>query len=425
MANKLYRAKAPDGTIIEFMAPEGLTEEARQKLAYLEYQAKKTGKLPGRELDAKPEPPSAEPAAEPPAEPPGRLEQYKEAAKQELGNVGAGVAGAGAGLAAGILEAKKMGPASVFEKGTAGAMRGMGVAPGAPAVPAAPAAPPVTPPAGPAILGPSGAPMAPPGGAPGRLPVPMGPADAGRMPAGQTGAQTYNWAKSAGLTDIDAGRALDMSKRPGGAADLVNKRREALTLLQDIAPQYRENPMFGGLMTAEPSVGGGPRAQFVPDVPEDPSAPKQPGALRQLPPQQPVPTTPKPPGGLEQVTQLFRKMAEGESKIARGIGGAARALPVLSYPLAGYSIGSDVGSIQEELAKERPDYADIALRGIGALGTGLSLHPFTAPVGLPMATMAPLIAAGRRKMRETPKMPDATYQELVEASRPSFRMSRP
>jgi pimeloyl-ACP methyl ester carboxylesterase len=118
-------------------------------------------------------------------------------------------------------------------------------------------------------------------------------------------------------------------------------------------------------------------------------------------------------------------MAEIGTKASSAIGGVARALPVLSYPLAGYSMGTDVGAIQEELAKERPDYADIALRGIGALGTGLSLHPVTAPVGIPMATIPPLIAAGRRKMREQPEMPEATYQEMVEASRPSFRMSRP
>lgn len=427
MANRLYRVTNLDtGAVVEFMAPEGLSDAQVEQLAAIKFQAKKAG----QELEPKPESAAAASQAASAAsaaasQPSSLLSKYKDAAAQELSNLGTGVAGAGVGLLAGIAESRGKGPASIVEKGTAGAMKGMGVAPGAPSAPAVPVAPPATPPAGPAILGPSGAPMAPPGGAPGRPPVPMGPADAGRMPAGQTGAQTYNWAKSAGLTDIEAGRALDMSKRPGGAADLVNIRREGINLAQKIAPQYRENPMFGGLMTAEPSAGGGPRAQFVPDVPEDPSAPKQPGALRQLPPQQPVPTTPKPPGGLEQVTQLFRKMAEGESKIARGIGGAARALPVLSYPLAGYSMGEDYGAIQEELAKERPDYADIALRGIGALGTGLSLHPATAPVGLPMATIAPLIAAGRRKMRETPKMPDATYQELVEASRPSFRMSRP
>lgn len=418
MAKKqVFEAKAKDGSgrIIQFTASSDSTPEELDIIADRLFALEKGSQAP---------PPGAAASAPSAAasQPSSLLGKYKDAATQELSNLGAGVGGAGIGLLAGVAESRGKGPASIVEKGAAGAMKGMGISPRAPGAPAVPAAPTVAPPAGPSILGPGGAPTAPPGGALGRPPVPMGPADAGRMPAGQTGVQPYNWAKSAGLTDIEAGRALDMSKRPGGASDLANKRRETLTLLQDIAPQYRENPMFGGLMTAEPSAGGGPRAQFVPDVPEDPSAPKQPGALRQLPPQQVVPTTPKPPGGLEQVTQMFRKMAETGSKVASGIGGVARALPVLSYPLAGYSMGEDYGAIQEELAKESPDYADIALRGVGALGTGLSLHPATAPVGLPMATLAPLLAAGRKKMQQTK---EATPQELEEASRPSFRMSRP
>lgn len=409
MANKLYRFTAPDGTRIEFMAPEGLSDEAEQKLAYLEYQAKKTGKLPGRERDAKPEP-TPEPAPEAPAEPPGRLEQYKEAAKQELSNTEAGALGAGAGLAAGILESRKMGPASILEKGAAGIRQGAGIAP------RAPAAPPVTPPAGPSILGPSGTPITPPGSTP--TPPTGGPPGGAPMRPPMGGTAVQNYGKAFGLTDIEAQRATDMTKQAGGVHDLTTQRRQALNLLQERFPSDRfiENPRYGGLMTPEPSVGGGPRAQYV----QPQGAPQAP--LRPLPPAQPIPTGPKPMGALEEVTQLFRKMAEGGSRMASGIGGAARALPVLSYPLAGYSLGQDYGAITEELAKERPDYADIALRGVGALGTGLSLHPVTAPVGLPMATIAPLIAAGRRKMQQTPP---ATSQELEEASRPSFRMPRP
>jgi hypothetical protein len=399
MANKLYRATAPDGTRIEFMAPEGLSEEAKQKLAYLEYQAKKTGKLPGREIDAKPEP-AEEPASE---ALPSKVDELKGMAKQELEAMSPGVAGAGAGLLAGALESRKMGPASILEKGAQGAAQG--VARTAPAA-ARPAAPPVAPPvAAPSILGPSGAPVNQPGGG-----APL------RPPAG--GSAVQNYGKAFGLTDIEAQRATDMTKQAGGVHDLTTQRREAMNLLSERFPSDRfiENPRYGGLMTPEPSVGGGPRAQYVQP---------QGGPVRSLPPTQPIPTTPKPAGALEEVTQLFRKMAEIGTKASSAIGGVARALPVLSYPLAGYSMGTDVGAIQEELAKERPDYADIALRGIGALGTGLSLHPATAPVGIPMATIPPLIAAGRRKMREAPKMPEATYQEMVEASRPSFRMSRP
>lgn len=397
MANKLYRATAPDGTRIEFMAPEKLTEEAKQKLAYLEYQAMKTGKLPGRELDAKPEP-APETAPEPT---PSKVDELKGMAQQELSAMSPGVAGAGAGLLAGVLESRKMGPASILEKGAQGAAQGAARAAPAAARPAPPVAPTATPAAAPSILGPSGA---PPGGAP------------LRPPAG--GSAVQNYGKAFGLTDIEAQRATDMTKQAGGVHDLTTQRREALNLLSERFPSDRfiENPRYGGLMTPEPSVGGGPRAQYV-----QPQA----GPVRPLPPTQPIPTTPKPAGALEEVTQLFRKMAEIGTKASSAIGGVARALPVLSYPLAGYSIGEDFGAVQKELAKERPDYADIALRGIGTLGTGLSLHPATAPVGLPMATIPPLIAAGRRKMREQPEMQEPTPQELEEAARPSFRMSRP
>jgi len=392
------------------MAPDNLSDEAIQKLAYLEYQAKKSGKLPGRELDAKPAaeiPPEPGPVEE---SPPSKVDELKGMAKQELEGMSPGAAGAGAGLLTGLLESRKMGPASILEKGAQGAAQG--AARVAPTVPPAP--PTVTPTASqaPSLLGPSGAPMTPPGGAPA---MPPGGAPL-RPPMG--GTATQNYGKAFGLTDIEAQRATDMTKQAGGVHDLTTQRRQALNTLQERFPSDRfiENPRYGGLMTPEPSVGGGPRAQYV----QPQGAPQAP--LRPLPAPQAIPTGPKPMGALEEVTQLFRKMAEGGSKVASGIGGAARALPVLSYPLAGYSIGSDVGSIQEELAKERPDYADIALRGFGALGTGLSLHPVTAPVGLPMATIAPLIAAGRRKMQQTP---EATPQELEEAFRPSFRMSRP
>lgn len=134
---------------------------------------------------------------------------------------------------------------------------------------------------------------------------------------------------------------------------------------------------------------------------------------------------PPPKSGLDQVTQMFRGMAETGSKTARALGGVARSLPVISYPMAGYSMGQDIGEIQRQLAQQNPDYADIALRGAGTLGTAMSLHPVTAPVGLPMALAAPAIAAARRKIMAQPKMPEATYDETVKASRPFIGYPRP
>lgn len=96
------------------------------------------------------------------------------------------------------------------------------------------------------------------------------------------------------------------------------------------------------------------------------------------------PATPK--GGLEEVTKLFRDMIEPGSK-ARAIGST-----VIKYgapPLAGYQMGSELGSMYGESKKQSPDYAKMALSGLGALGAGLSMFPATAPVGIPLAVGAP------------------------------------
>jgi hypothetical protein len=49
----------------------------------------------------------------------------------------------------------------------------------------------------------------------------------GRRPPGR-GAGLFNYGIDAGLTDIEAARALDMTKQEGGAHDLLTQRREAM-----------------------------------------------------------------------------------------------------------------------------------------------------------------------------------------------------
>ena len=70
----------------------------------------------------------------------------------------------------------------------------------------------------------------PPQGMP--RPVAGGPAGPVGGPAGPLtqmgGPGAYNYGKAFGLTDIEAGRALDMTKNPGGANDLINQRRQAM-----------------------------------------------------------------------------------------------------------------------------------------------------------------------------------------------------
>lgn len=118
-------------------------------------------------------------------------------------------------------------------------------------------------------------------------------------------------------------------------------------------------------------------------------------------------------GALDQVTNLFRQMAE---RTPRAVADIAQKAPILSYPLAGYSIGSDIGGMRRELARENPNYLDALLLGTQALGTGLSVIPATAPVGLPMA----LGSAGLRKLGEAVRQRELTDEEREEARRMGY-----
>jgi hypothetical protein len=66
-----------------------------------------------------------------------------------------------------------------------------------------------------------------------------------RPPLGGTG--TQNYAKAFGLGDIEAGRAVDMTKQAGGVHDLTTKRAAGLQKINELFPnQFREDPRFGG-----------------------------------------------------------------------------------------------------------------------------------------------------------------------------------
>jgi hypothetical protein len=260
---------------------------------------------------------------------------------------------------------------------------------------AAPAAPPGAPkpPLGSSIMFQN----PPPAG--GGLQVPMGAADAGRMAPGQTGNMVYNYGKAAKLTDIEAGRALDMTKEAGGVHDLTTQRRENLNKIQTMFPgeKYVENPRFGGLMTLDQGVGSGPRASYkvqgpVPDLPPGhmpgPAAPAAPGSLVQIPKPQPVPTTPPPPtmgarmmSGLDSVNSMFKNMMR---PVTTAVGTAGK---YAVGPLAGLSAGLDLSEIAHEYDKpaDQRDYTKMGLKAASAIGGGLSLIPATAPLGIPLS----------------------------------------
>ena len=219
-----------------------------------------------------------------------------------------------------------------------------------------------------------------------RQPIPSGGPDGGRLAAGQTGTMPYNYAKSAGLTDIEAGRALDMTKQAGGVHDLTSQRREGLNKIQSLFPTetYVENPRYGGIMTPDQGAGGGPRQSFTMKAPVAPT-PDMPqgqvGGLSQLPPRQAIPTTPKPLSGLETVTNMFRGMMRPVTAAVSTVG--KYAFPPLALASAA---GEGVNIAQQARRPEdQRDVTSMMLSGGNILGSGLSMFPATAPVGVPLA----------------------------------------
>lgn len=222
-----------------------------------------------------------------------------------------------------------------------------------------------------------------------RLPVQSGGPDGGRLAAGQTGTMPYNYGKAAGLTDIEAGKALDMTKQAGGVHDLASQRREGMTKVQSLFPgeKYVENPRYGGLLTLDQGAGNGPRESFsmkapvapTPDLPQG-----QTGGLSQLPPRQPVstaPIPPKPPSGLETVTNMFKGMMRPVSAAVSTVG--KYVLPPLALASAA---GEGVNIAQQARKPEgQRDTTSMMLSGGNILGSGLSMFPPTAPVGIPLA----------------------------------------
>ncbi len=330
----------------------------------------------------------------PPPPPPTEDKSGASAGERFLGGaMGAGVGTAASGVK-GVSNARTSMAASragaeetarIAAQQRAAASAAAAIPPGA--APAAPGAP--KPPLGSSIMFQGQPPAA------GSLQVPMGPADAGRMAQGQTGAQVYNYGKAAGLTDIEAGRALDTTKQAGGVHDLSTARREGMNKVQSLFPgeKYVENPRYGGLLTLDQGAGSGPRQSYAykPTIAPTPELPQgQPGGLSQLPPRQPVstaPVAPKAASGLDAVTNMFKGMMQPVTTAAKTIG--KYALP----PLAGLSAGLDLSEMAHEFDKpaDQRDYTKMGLKAASAIGGGLSMIPVTAPLGIPLSLGATAI----------------------------------
>ncbi len=321
-----------------------------------------------------------------------RMDSERMAYEERMGQMFGG--GAGAGLTAARLSAE--GGKSLLRG--AGQAISQGMAAGAPAGPVGGPAAPVGGPAAPASPR-----------APGAMPssVPAGPTSPVK-PLG--GSMSYNYAISGGLPDIEARAALDMTKQPGGAQGMIAQRSQAFRKAQELFPgrQFTESDV--GVMRMSEPVGGVPResTRYTPT-----------GIAGQVAP----PAPPKPPSGLEQVTKMFRDMAGRGLQTAQTV-----ANPLLRYaapPLALATAGGELARGAEEYRKEAPDYGEMALSGLGALGGVLSAFPATAPVGIPISLGVPAYRAVREKVAAEPPVAPMTPEEEIMYRRPSFRISAP
>ena len=298
------------------------------------------------------------------------------------------------------------------------------------------------PPPPPASGGPSGGifggtPPAPPSGAP---VIPQN----GRMPAGQTGTMPYNYGKAAGLTDIEAGRALDMTKQEGGVHDLSTKRREGTLKVKSLFPgeTWNENPQHGGILTkaggppnfsyvqepmppagALPPPGGLPQSTAVtvpqqsglPQQSAPPAAPPTQGGtmFRQIPTAPAVPTTPPAASGLDKVRELFASMMERTSpvakKVASGLGVLNRyAMP----PLAVAGAAGEAVDIKNEINKpsEQRDPMRLGLSAGTLAGTGLGFA--FPPAGIALGAGSALTQYLRdREKRQQQMTPEEIYED--------------
>lgn len=218
---------------------------------------------------------------------------------------------------------------------------------------------------------------------------PAGPVTAGGPPSvvkmTGPGSAVHNYGTAFGLPEIEAAKALDMTKNPGGVHDLLGQRTQALQRIQQMGGGYAENPRYGGIMTPEQSVGRGPRASYVqqPAIPASPDVPGgKPAALAQLPARQPIPTqlpAPAAPGALDKVMNF-----------GKGAVRAAASSPLVTGALGGLATAEGV---QEFLKRQSEgDIPGQILSGVGAAGgiTAMAPHPMAKIIGGGLAAASPL-----------------------------------
>jgi hypothetical protein len=225
----------------------------------------------------------------------------------------------------------------------------------------------------------------------------------------------YNYAKAAGLTDIEAARALDMTKQTGGVHDLTSQRREALNRIQSSFPSetYVENPRYSGIMTPGQGVGGGPRESisFKPAVPPSPDLPQgQPGGPSQLPPRQPISTVPKGMSPLANATETIKSVGRFGANM---VGDLLR-----SKAMGALGGGMTVYEGLEALKQLRAgNQEEAALSGLGALGGAISMVP-TIPTAIAGGSLSAIPSLYRAYKSATPEQVQRMQTNVDAAGNP-------
>jgi hypothetical protein len=246
---------------------------------------------------------------------------------------------------------------------------------------------------------------------------PAGPVGGPVSPLNQMGGSgTYNYGKAFGLTDIEAGRALDMTKNPGGVNDLTAQRRQALQKIQQMGGGYAENPRYGGIMTPEQGVGKGPKESFAqkPAVPPSPDMPGgRPAGLAQLPPPQPVSAIPPAPPAPPKPGALSAALSGGKAFLGS---------PVVSGALGGLGAAES----GQEFMKRRAegDVPGQFMAGMGVAGgmAAMAPNPLVKILGGALSAASPLSLYLYDKIKNPPlpkpRVPDpGTNLPPVEAYR--------
>lgn len=201
------------------------------------------------------------------------------------------------------------------------------------------------------------------------------------------GKGTYNYGKNTiNLNEWDLRNATDYG-------DVWKRNKDYQEFMQRF-PRATQIP--GSDFMYEPTIGSGPRgSQAI-----HPNAP-----------------FPRDKSGLDAVKSLLLNMAEMSPEmklLAERAGRVISKVPIVSAPLAGYSIGRDVADINTNLNEANVDIPDTLLTGAGALGTAMSLHPLTAPIGVPLSITAPIARDVRRTYKDIEKAPES-YKKPVES----------